>query len=72
MKLKQDFGLRKDYKLLNIAYRQRKNLKKCREALYRYQKKYLKLAEKIKQADNNGVYECFDAAAEPFLTSLIK
>ena len=53
-----------DYKLLNIAYRQRKNLKKCREALYRYQKKYLKLAEKIKQADNNGVYECFDAAAE--------
>jgi len=28
-----------DYKLLNIAYRQRRNLKKCREALYRYQKK---------------------------------
>ena len=53
-----------DYKLLNIAYRQRKNLKKCREALYRYQKKYLKLAEKIKQAYNNGVYECFDAAAD--------
>lgn len=53
-----------DYKLLNIAYRQRKNLKKCKEALFRYQKKYLKLAEKIKQADNNGVYECFDAAAD--------
>lgn len=28
-----------DYKLLNIAYRQRKNLKKCKEALFRYQKK---------------------------------
>jgi len=53
-----------DYKLLNIAYRQRKNLKKCKEALFRYQKKYLQLAEKIKQADNNGVYECFDAAAD--------
>lgn len=53
-----------DYKLLNIAYRQRKNLKKCREALYRYQKKYLKLAEKIKQADNSGVYECFATAAD--------
>ena len=53
-----------DYKLLNIAYRQRKNLKKCKEALFRYQKKYLKLAEKIKQADNNGVYECFDTAAD--------
>lgn len=53
-----------DYKLLNIAYRQRKNLKKCREALFRYQKKYLKLAERIKQDDNNGVYECFSAAAD--------
>ena len=54
----------KDYKLLNIAYRQRKNLKKCRDALFRYQKKYLKLAEKIRQADNNGVYECFNAVAD--------
>ena len=53
-----------DYKLLNIAYRQRKNLKKCQEALFRYQKKYLKLAEKIRQYNNNGVYECFDAAAD--------
>lgn len=53
-----------DYKLLNIAYRQRKNFKKCREALFRYQKKYLKLAETIHQADNSGVYECFAAAAD--------
>lgn len=53
-----------DYKLLNIVYRQRKNLKKCKEALYRYQKKYLKLVEKIHQSDNSGVYECFDHAAD--------
>ncbi len=53
-----------DYKLLNIAYRQRKNLKKCKETLFRYKKKYLKLAEKIHQADNNGVYECFNDAAD--------
>lgn len=53
-----------DYKLLNIAYRQRKNLKKCKDALFRYQKKYLKLAEKIRQADNSGVYECFNYAAD--------
>ncbi|MCM1270483.1 MAG: DNA cytosine methyltransferase [Ruminococcus flavefaciens] len=56
--------LEKDYKLLNIAYRQRKNLKKCKETLYRYKKKYLNLAEKIHQADNNGAYECFDYAAD--------
>lgn len=30
--------LEKDYRLLNIAYRQRNNMKKCREALYRYKK----------------------------------
>lgn len=56
-----------DYKLLNIAYRQRKNLKKCQEALFRYQKKYLKLAEKIRQYNNNGVYECFNDAADAIL-----
>lgn len=53
-----------DYKLLNIVYRHRKNLKKCEETLFRYQKKYMKLAENIHQKDNNGVYECFNAAAD--------
>lgn len=53
----------KDYKLLNIAYRQRNNLKKCKETLYRYKKKFIKLAEKILNDNNNGEYECFDRAA---------
>ena len=53
-----------DYKLLNIAYRQRRNLKKCREALYRYQKKYMRLADRLHREDTTGVYECFNDAAD--------
>lgn len=60
--------LEKDYRLLNIAYRQRNNMKKCREALYRYKKKYLKLADRIHESNNNGIYECFDIAADSIIS----
>lgn len=53
----------KEYKLLNIVYRQRKNLKKCKATLFRYKKQYLKLAEKILSDENAGEYECFNDAA---------
>lgn len=52
-----------DYKLMNIIYRQRKNTKKCTEALMRYQKKLQKLCEKILSSNNDGIYECFNEAA---------
>lgn len=57
-----------DYKLLNIAYRQRNNLKKCKEALKRYHKQFVRLAEKILGDENNGEYECFNDAANSIIS----
>lgn len=53
-----------DYKLLNIIYRQRNNLHKCKEALNKYQKQLLNLADRILEAVYEGEYESFNNAAE--------
>ena len=53
-----------DYKLLNIIYRQRNNMKKCNEALLRYKKQLLDLANRILETKNEGEYVCFNDAAE--------
>lgn len=53
-----------DYKLLNIIYRQRNNIKKCQEALLRYKKQLLDLANRILKTKNEGEYLCFNNAAE--------
>lgn len=53
-----------DYKLLNIVYRQRNNMKKCNEALFRYQRKLIKLAERLHRTNNSGAYECNNNAAD--------
>lgn len=57
----------KDYKLLNIAYRQKKNTKKCKEALERYKKSFTRLAEKILAYENYNEYFCFNDAANALL-----
>lgn len=53
----------RDYKLLNIIYRQRKNLEKCKVALNRYKKQLIALSDRILSNNNTGEYECFDDAA---------
>ena len=53
----------KDYKLLNIVYRQRNNLEKCGAALYRYKNQLIKLSKKILDTENVGEYACFNDAA---------
>lgn len=63
-KVKERLWSDEDYKLLNYIYRQHNNSKKCKETLYRYQKKYISLAERILKTKNCGVYKCFNAAAK--------
>lgn len=53
-----------DYKLFNIIYRQRNNMKKCREALVRYKKQLLDSAKRILEMEYEGEYVCFNDAAE--------
>lgn len=53
----------KDYKLLNIVYRQRNNLEKCKAALLRYKNQLIKLSKRILGNENTGEYECFNDAA---------
>ncbi len=52
-----------DYKLLNVVYRQRKNIEKCEATLNRSKKKFIKLSEKILSDKNTDEYKCFNNAA---------
>lgn len=53
----------RDYKLLNIIYRQRNNLGKCKDALLRYRKQLERLSNRILADENLGEYECFNDSA---------
>lgn len=53
----------RDYRLLNIVYRQRNNIKKCEESLSRHERQLLNLSNRILAAQNVGEYECFNEAA---------
>lgn len=53
-----------DYKLLNIIYRQRNNMNKCKNALNKYKKQLIKLADKIRESSYDGEYECINDTAE--------
>lgn len=57
----------KDYKLLNIIFRQKKNSSKCKEALYRYQKELSCFSKRILANENDGYYNCFNDAANALI-----
>ena len=57
-----------DYKLLNIVYRQRNSLDKCKNTLKRHKKQLIALAEKITKSNYNGEFACFNDAANAVLS----
>lgn len=68
-KVKSLLWAESDYKLLNVVYRQRNNLKKCKAALNRHKKQLTALAEKITKSDHyKGEFACFVEAAEAVLS----
>lgn len=52
-----------EYKLLNIIYRQRNNINKCKKALNKYKNRLMKLADKIRESSYDGEYECINDTA---------
>lgn len=53
-----------DYKFLNIIYRQRNNMNKCINALYKYKKQLINLSDCILESEYTDIYECFNDTAE--------
>lgn len=57
-----------DYRLLNVIYRQRNNIPKCRITLKKYKKLLLKLTKRILECNYKGEYDCFNDAANSLVS----
>ena len=57
-----------DYRLLNVIYRQRNNIPKCRITLKKYKKLLLQLTKRILECNYKGEYDCFNDAANSLVS----